>query len=188
VNLRFLGLFVILLSLGATAQQNPDRLELFGGYSYTGYPVYDTYSGPWERFGFNGWDASAAVKLVPHLAAEADFSGGHGTAFGTSGSLLTYMGGPRVFTNIGRTTVYGHILFGELSFNLGGGGSATTTSFAMAVGAGADIWFMRHIGARVIQAAWLRNANDGASRNGLGGNSAHNDFRISTGVVFRFGH
>jgi hypothetical protein len=188
MKVGFLELLVILLSLGAIAQQSPDRVQFFGGYSYTGYPVYDTYSGPWERFGFNGWDASAAVKLVPHLAAEADFSGGHSSVFGNSGTLLTYMGGPNVFANLGRTTAFSHILFGELSFNLGGGGSTTTTSFAMAVGAGADIWFMRHIGARVIQADWLRNANGGASRSGLGGNGAHNDFRISTGVVFRFGH
>ena len=52
---RFLlSLFVSLFSLAASAQQS-DRVEVFGGYSYTGYYVYERYSGPWTRFNFNGW-------------------------------------------------------------------------------------------------------------------------------------
>jgi hypothetical protein len=63
-------------SLNSSAQ-DAGRVEIFGGYTYTRYPVFNLYSGPWTRTGFNGWDASAAFKLAPHIGLEGDFSGAY---------------------------------------------------------------------------------------------------------------
>ena len=176
-------LFVFLLAVAANAQQ-PDRIEVFGGYSHTSYGIYARYSGPWESAPFNGWEASATVKLVPHLGAEADFAGGYSST--DHWSLRTYMGGPRLSTNVSRIDLYGHALFGALTFN----GSGTATSFAFALGGGADLWFNRHIGARLIQFDYLRNNNQAAVLGfepvNLAKTGPGNSYRIATGVVFRF--
>lgn len=179
-----LVLFVFLLPLSLTAQ-TPDRVEIFGGYSYSTFSIFDRYSGPWQRFGYNGFEASAAAKLVPHLAAELDFADGFGSPNGNSSTVRTIMGGPRIFKNFGNATVYGHFLVGNLTLNIGGSGSA----YAVAGGGGANIWVSRHIGARIIQFDYIHNGfipaavlGSGASTGGM------NNFRISTGVVFRFGN
>jgi hypothetical protein len=180
-----LVLFIFLLPLCASAQQN-DRVEAFGGYSYTGYSIYDLYSGPWERFGYNGWEAAAAVKLVPHLEAEGDFAGGSSSPYGHSSSMHTYMGGPRVSGSFGKVSVYVHLLFGELSLSVKDF-SPSTSSFVTAFGGGAEYWFSRYLGVRVIQADYLHNTNSAATQ-GIATSGGANQFRISTGVVFRFGH
>jgi hypothetical protein len=182
---RFLLLLcAVLLSLPVWAQGS-SRVEVFGGYSYTGYSVYDQYSGPWERFGYNGWAASAAVKLAPYVGVEANFTGGYGSPYGPSTSLRTYMGGPRISTDVGRVGIYGHLLFGGLTF-VDQRISLTATSFATAVGGGANYWFSRRIGVRVIDFDYLRNTNNAAGQ-GLATKGGGNHFRLSTGIVFRFG-
>ena len=180
-----LVLFAFLLPLYASAQD--DRVEISGGYSYTAYSIYELDSGPFNRFGYSGWDASAALKLLPHLQAEADFTGGYATPYaGDHSHLRTYMGGPRVFGNFGPVTVYGHLLFGGL--NLGYQTySFGQTSFATVLGGGVEYWFSRHIGVRAIQFDYLGNRNKAASQ-GVGITPPANHFRISTGVAFRFGH
>lgn len=116
----------------------PSRIEVFGGYAYTGYSVFDLYSGPWQRFGFSAWDASATVKLVPHIGAEFDFGGASGSNNSKNYDFKTYMAGPRISADFHHLTLYGHALFGSLTFN----GPASTAngngSFATALGGGAD--------------------------------------------------
>ena len=174
------------LSATSIAQEGGACFQVFGGYSYTGYAIYDTYSGPWRSFGYSGWEASGAAKLLPHVAAEADLAGGFASPNGRSSSLRTYMGGPRVSADFAKATVFGHVLFGGLSLNVTGF-SPRTTSFATAIGGGADFWFSRHLGARVIQADYLVNTNRAAAE-GLGVTGSHSHYRISAGVVLRFGH
>lgn len=172
----------VLFSVSAVAQ-NADRIEVFGGYSRTGYAIYGLYSGPWRTEGFNGWEASGAFRLLPHLAAEADFSGGDSPTFPYK--LQTYMGGPHVSATIGRFGVFGHFLVGGL--HLEGTTAPPATSFVYAFGGGADAWFTRYIGVRLVQIDYLRNANAAAAQALASASSGgHNDYRISTGVVVRF--
>ena len=178
-----LGFFI---SLSANAQQN-DRVEVFGGYAYTGYSVFALYSGPWQRDSFNGWEASAAFKLVPHLGAEVDFGGGYSSTNGHSDSLRTYLVGPRISADFHGVSIYGHALFGELIFSGASGYANGNGSFATTLGGGADYWISRHIGVRLIQADYLRNNNTAAAQSGTGGIGPGNNFRIATGAVFRFG-
>jgi len=179
-----LVLFVLLLPQFLRAQ-TPDSVELFGGYTRTTFSVYGRYSGPWTRFGYNGFEASAAFKLVPYLAAEADFANAFASPNGDSSTVRTFMAGPRIFANFGNATVYGHLLVGGLTFNISGSGS----SYVVAGGGGVNLWATRHIGVRLIQFDYLRNGFIRAAVLGSGaGNSAMNNYRFSTGVVFRFGH
>ena len=174
-----LSLLVALFSIHAAAQEN-SRVEVFGGYSLVGYSVFQRYSGPSTLNKYNGWDASVVGRVAPHVGLEADFGGGFSGAYGGGTSrIYSYMGGPRVFMDRGKARFYAHVLFGGMTFS--SPGYVSSTSFAMAVGGGADYWFSRHVGVQVLQADYIHNNN-----NVVG--PSHGDFRISTGVVFRFGH
>jgi hypothetical protein len=196
MRVRFLlVLFAFLFSAHAIAQDH-SRIQVFGGYSYIGYYYYPAYTGPWTRSSFNGWEASAAVRLVPHLGVEGDFGGSYGPCndgcgYAYKDSIRTYMGGPRVTAGIGKASFFGHVLFGELTYKVRykpATGvptfSSSDTTFAMAVGGGADFWFSRRIGARLVQVDYLRNNNSEPGYFAHPGQ--HANFRIATGVVFRF--
>jgi hypothetical protein len=171
--------------------QAPDRFELFGGYSYTRYAVYNLYSGPWTSYSFNGWEASASAKIVPHVELETDFAGGHsGSPQPSSGfNLRTYMGGIRYSAQGAKARFYVHGLLGGLYF-ANNYETPSSTSFAFALGGGAEYWFQRHFGARLCQIDYLYNTNSAAAQTAppSQSKSARGHFRLSTGVVFRFGH
>ncbi len=192
MKVRFLLLCAVLFSLYATAQ-NSDRIEVFGGYSHVGYYYYPAYTGPWTQASFNGWEASAAFKVVPHLSTEGDFGGLYGPAGNSCcprDRIQTYMGGPRVSAKLDKANFYAHVLFGGLRYRTtyGGQGVPLTvnadTTFAMAVGGGADLWVTRRFGARLVQVDYLRNNNRIPGYFAHPGQ--HANFRISTGAVFRF--
>ena len=172
---------VIALAVSAAAQQS-DRVELFGGYSRVSYPIGNLYSGPFPRAGFNGWEASAAARVTPHLSFEADFGGGSTSTYSTS--LKTYMGGPRFSADFNKIGIFGHVLFGALNVNRGFP-QDSATSFAVALGGGVNYWFGRHWGVRLGQVDYIRNTNSAASFQ-VAASQPSADFRISTGVAFRF--
>ena len=95
------------------------------------------------------------------------------------------MGGPRISSNIGRVTIFGHLLFDELSAS--GLAAQNATSFAVALGGGADFWVSRHIGLRAMQADYLDNRNTATTQSGNALSGPAGNFRIAAGVVFRFG-
>ncbi len=177
----------LLFSLNSSAQDS-SRVEVFGGYSYTSYPIFQIYSGPWTRTGFNGWDASAAFKLAPHVGLEGDFSGAYTSYSSASYSynLRTYMAGPRVAANYGKVDVYGHVLLGGLTFHSQLGGT-TGTSFAAALGGGVDCWLKPHFGIRPVQFDYLVNTNSAAQSGNNAPGQPRSSYRVVTGVVFRFG-
>ena len=167
----------MLLSLSARAQAS-DRVEVFGGYSHLNYYVYPAYTGPWTELGYNGFEISAAYHLVPHLAAEAEFSFENGPG---ANSIQTYMGGPRVSGGTKRASIFAHVLLGGLRQPYTG---AANTTFAAAIGGGFDYWIVRRVGVRFIQADYLRTSTNLGSYFAI--HSNHSNFRISTGVVLRF--
>jgi len=191
-----LVLYALLLSLHAVAQEHPTRVEVFGGYSFVGYYYYPAYTGPWTLSTFNGWETSATVRLIPHLAAEADFGGLYGAQSSNCpcprDRIRTYMGGPRVTANLSsKASLYSHVLFGGLTYRTSFGGVdgipllfSSDTSFAMAVGGGADLWVTRRFGARLFQFDYLRNNNTVPGYFAHPGQ--HANFRFATGAVFRF--
>jgi len=173
---KLLVAIFLLLSLSAKAQTS-DRVEVFAGYSHLNYYVYPAYTGPWTELGYNGLEVSAAYHLVPHLAAEADFSFENGPGH----SIQTYMGGARVSGGTKKASLFGHVLFGGLREPYTG---AANTTFAAAFGGGFDYWIGRRVGVRFIQADYLRTSTNLGSYFAI--HSNHANFRISTGVILRF--
>lgn len=148
------------------------------------YPVTDIYGSSWTRQGFNGGEASAAYRFGKYCAAEADFSGAAAST-SYSKSVKTYMGGPRFFTNFHRVGVFGHVLFGGLTFTRGFPADSGT-SFAFALGGGVNFWATRHIGVRLVQFDYLRNTNDVAGEDADARSQPSANYRVATGIAVRF--
>jgi opacity protein-like surface antigen len=194
--------FVCLTAFGASAQ----RAELFGGYSYmrAGYlPIQ-----PVGTVNLNGWDASIAYKPIRWIGLVADVGGTYGSARSlgplvgcpavlcsgpnnVSTSSYTVLFGPRLYVPIGRVTPFIHVMAGAVHVSNSGEttnaltsalGTLTDTSVATALGGGLDFRVIPGLAIRVAQLDYIRT---GLFSIPVLGNS-QNNFRFSTGVVFRF--
>ncbi|MGC2112312.1 MAG: outer membrane beta-barrel protein [Candidatus Korobacteraceae bacterium] len=164
-----------LAGLLASAQQSASKFDVFGGYSY----LNGSTSGLGDRFSLNGWNAQGTYNFTHWLGATADFGGYYGSPFSVSAHDYSYLFGPTVSLRTPHFTPYFHTLFGADTFNVSAlGGSISDTSFAMAVGGGVDIPVKGRLSIRAGQMDWLRSSHY---------NTSQNNFRVSTGVVFRFG-
>jgi hypothetical protein len=174
--------------------------NVFGGYSL----LHNNSNN------FNGWDAQGTFNFTPHIGATADFSGNSrqlagisflGFSAGTQQHLYNFLFGPTATAYFGKSSVFGHALFGEAHSSLSagvtvpilGGISAPVTSanaFAMAFGGGVDFGLSRHFAIRAAQLDYIRtsfNSTDALAA-GLSTNLGNhqNSFRYSGGVIFRF--
>ncbi|HLY92000.1 MAG TPA: hypothetical protein VKQ89_01965, partial [Candidatus Angelobacter sp.] len=110
--------------------------------------------------------------------------------------------GPTVTSYFGKSSVFGHALFGVAHSSLSAGASlpilgglsapiSSGNAFAMAFGGGLDFGLSRHFAIRAAQIDWVRtnfNSLDSLTSgltSGIG-SSNQNSFRFSTGVVWRF--
>ena len=177
-----LGVFLVLTCAAVNAQ---DRVQIFAGYSYARYSVYQIYSGPWTGYNFNGGLGSAAFRITPHVSAEGEIGGAYGSnTGGQSYNFLTFMGGPRISGRSQKITVYGHALFGAQRFTSNYSNGAR--SFAMVLGGGTDLWLRRSLGVRLAQVDILLNGNSAAAQQGATGAGVRANLRIATGITFRF--
>lgn len=186
---------IVLLVSSVYAQEVP-RVELFGGYSYLNL---DT-SGRTDRLNFNGFDTNVTFNVNRHLGVEVDFAGhfqspcDQGVAIQANNRCAewAYMAGPKVSFRKERLTPFAHVLFGGDTFsnsNSQGGEftfTASQTRWAMATGGGLDFIVSPRISVRVAQFDYFMT-----NHNLIIGNFVdpghQNHFRISTGVVFKFG-
>jgi hypothetical protein len=175
---RKITLLLAMLMLGSlfvAAQQDASRLDLFGGYSY----FNGSTSGFTNRFSLNGWNAQATYNFTRWLGATADFGGYYGSPLNLSAHDYTFLFGPTVNIRTPHATPFVHALFGVDRFHVAAlGGSINDTAFAMALGGGVDIPLKGMFSIRAGQVDWLRGSHF---------NNTQNNFRFSTGVVFRFG-
>jgi hypothetical protein len=119
-------------------------------------------------------------------------SGGTNFSFDVSGSVVTYLFGPRFSRRSDRVTVFGQALFGGA--HLGDITSSdpnicgTTTpcvvnagdprnAFSMSLGGGVDVRAANHVSIRLGQVEYLLTRFD------IDGRSTQNNFRYSVGVV-----
>jgi hypothetical protein len=182
------GLLLLLLSACAAFAQVPSG-NIFLGYSYLSADTVNS-SGPSS---LNGWEASLEGKVFPLVGVVADFSAGYGTyhrspvaifcpttgcpTFPTKEKVNTYLFGPRISFSVHNVRPFAEALMGAAHMDEPVGTvTRSDTSFATAVGGGADFKLLPIIGWRV-QADWL-------SRSFLG--SRRNDVRVSTGVIVHF--
>ena len=105
---------------GATAPFREDvtRAAFFGGYSY----------GRNAGNGFSGWEGQGTFNFTRNLGITADINSGSLSPFGFSAlgfsagtyqRLTSYLVGPTVTANLGRSSVFGHALFWRGPFQSG---------------------------------------------------------------------
>jgi opacity protein-like surface antigen len=178
-----LGL-VLLFGVTAFAQDNP-KADVFLGYSYVRVNP-GTISGV-PGFNLNGGSASVNYSGGHTFGVVGEFSGYHAGNIGgvpASGTLLTYMFGPRLTYHGGsRFSPFAHALFGGARVTGSAfGGTASANSFAVAIGGGVDAKIADHVAVRLGQFDYLLTRFDVSGT----GRTSQNNLRYSGGVVFRW--
>src|SRR5256885_10397303 len=140
------SLIFLLPAVVAAQEEAAPRATIFGGYSYL------RNSG---SSSFNGWEGQGTFNFSRHFGITADINGNYrtlasfsllpGVSITANQSVYNFLFGPTATTSFGRTSVFGHALFGQALSNLGGGislpiiggissGVTSATAFAMAFG------------------------------------------------------
>jgi opacity protein-like surface antigen len=199
------AVLMVLFALGLNGQaQDAPKVEVFTGYSFmsAGFP-FSTDPAAGNGSGvLNGWNFSAAVNANRWIGVVADFGGYYGsvtkgTTFKPANCVLctsdftatlhnmhTFTAGPQLSIRQDSVTVFAHALFGgahireDLGINISPPAtSISSTNFAFLVGGGADIALSQRFALR-IQPDYLKTEILGRKQN---------NFRVSAGLVFRFG-
>jgi hypothetical protein len=164
--------FFALFSLSAMAAEgDAPKAEFFGGYQYSHLEGSGSANG--FNFAFNG-------NFNQNLGITADF----GAAFTNQGGVdyknYTYTFGPvlSLRTNKAYTPFVHALIGGDHASASALGVSTTGNGFALMAGGGVDFNFSQHLAFRAAQADWMMV-------HGNGGTSGKN-YRISTGLVFRY--
>ncbi|MGH9592673.1 MAG: hypothetical protein ACRD5L_06250, partial [Bryobacteraceae bacterium] len=143
-----MGVLVVCLlcGLGAVAQDAP-KADAYLGYSY----LRSNYGNGISGYNQNGGVGQVAVYPSRWFGGVAEFSGfavGNINSLPASGSMYTYLFGPRIrATHTGPLHPYVQALFGgahissDLQTTLG---STTRNGFAMALGGGLDLSVLPH--------------------------------------------
>jgi peptidoglycan-associated lipoprotein len=170
----------------AAAAQDVAKAEI--ALTYT----WDHTNGPPQGcacFSLNGGSAVLAYGLTRSFSVVAEAgaaTNGNVHSTGKGITISDYLGGLR-YTPRGHAGVkpYGQLLLGtaHASGALAPSqiGAGSDTSFAMSAGGGVDFIVSRHFAIRALQADYLLTLLPN------GTNNRQNNFRLSTGLVFRFG-
>jgi hypothetical protein len=192
-----LALAAAFIFLGTVAQaQIPTAGNIFIGYSYSGGDAFIHAPGlgrASDNASLNGWEGSLEGKFLPWVGIVADLSehfGSHdvvacpGPPIGppcfnahVDAKRFTVLFGPRVSVSVGKFTPFAHALVGAGHVtDTATGLSNSDTSLATAIGGGLDYKLIKGI-------AWRVQGDELHTRFFGGG---QNNFRFSTGIVFRF--
>jgi hypothetical protein len=152
-------------------------VEVFGGYSHLSFSSSGLGFG--NRTEMNGWNVAITLPhLYKDLGITADASGDYATAL----EQFVYMIGPQYKWEFNRFRFVAHGLYGRAQTRLRQPGSTFTEPSdrqrALAFGGELDIPISDRISIRAVQADYLVTKAFGGNRN---------NFRISTGLIFRFG-
>jgi opacity protein-like surface antigen len=178
-----LAIFGVLVP-GLRAQETPNKVDVFVGYSYiNANPSTPSY----DSFHLNGGSVNVAYNFTNWLGAVADF-GGYADSnigrIGASSTVSSYLFGPRIsYRRSRRFTPFGQVLFGAARTNASA--FETTSSqnaFAMTVGGGLDYRLADHWKIRPAQVEYLLTR----FQENTSGNESQNNLRVSAGVVFSF--
>ncbi len=173
---------VLVCSFSAMAQSDDSKVDIFGGYSYVRFQF------PNQGLNANGGDGQITYNVSPVLGITGDFGAYHvsPTALGASGTVFTYMAGPKLTLRRDKFAPYVQAVFGGAWVGAGieGVGSSSFNAFAMALGGGVDYRFSQRLSFRLFQADYLLTRFSAAEIGGS--NNDQSNVRISTGVVFHF--
>lgn len=186
--------FVMLLlvaasALPARAQKFP-RSELFAGFSYSNFNL-GPQTAAFAPTGHNyyGFDMALSINPKSYLRLFLfDLGWQHGKSVFPEGiGNAQVLFGPQFVIRRSRMNAFAHTLFGLTNTHLGGCGfsspctvnHANSTNFALGFGGGVDLNWKRRLAVRLVQADYIPARLSG---------QWENNFRISTGVVFRFAY
>jgi opacity protein-like surface antigen len=168
------------------AQEEPSKVDLYGGYYYARFNVNASSVGgaPSETFNGNGGGVQLVYNPNHWLGVVGDMAG-YGATATTNGALVgggfTYLVGPRVNFRHGKVTPFAQTLLGGIWTTDGIGHSGSESNFAMTAGGGIDFKVSRHVSVRPIQAEYfMTKIPDGL-------NNRQNNLRIGAGIVLLVG-
>ena len=187
ISIAVVLLFVAVSAGRLWAQEQPSELEAYVGYYYTRFNINANAPGiaPSATYNGNGGGGQIEYNVNRWLGAVGDLGGFIATSSGNgafAGAGSTYLFGPRVNFRRGKVTPFAEILFGGIRTTDGiARQTGTEYNFAMTVGGGIDFKVSKHVSVRPVQVDYfLTKIPDGL-------NNRQNNFRLSAGVVFRFG-
>lgn len=154
---------ILMASSAAMAQGETPKAEIAGNYTYI------RFSG---GANCNGGGGSIAANLNSWFGVVGDFSG----CKVTGDNAFAYLFGPKIaYRSSGRATPYFQVLFGGMRLS---GGGFSSNAFAMTVGGGLDVKVSPQVAIRLAQGEYLMTRFGGVRQN---------NFRLESGIVFRFG-
>lgn len=166
------------------------RYEIAGMYYYVNASPGD----PFSSFGNQGGGASFTYNASKWLGLTGELSGYDfkrnefpftGTNTSVNGSMLTYLFGPRLnWRKFDYFVPFAHFLLGGARSGLEMNGTGNQSAFAASAGGGVDMVITKSVAWRVAQLEYLMTNFSGPA---LGGNGRQDDFRVGSGLVFRFG-
>jgi len=185
-----LALVVIAMLPGLSFSQSPaaqDAPLMEAGIDYN-YVRTNAPPGGCGCISMNGGDGWLAYNFTRSFAAVAQFGVQHASNIGGAADLTftSYLFGPRYSRRVtSRVVPFGQVLFGGAhaggSFAPGSSGIAgSSNAFAMTAGGGVDVEVRRDLAIRPAEVDYFLTRFDNAV------NDHQNNFRFSTGVVFRF--
>jgi len=192
----FLAGTCLLAAVTCWAQQSSSNGKVSTDLGIT-YDAERAQLAPGNRgcFWLQGGGVDGAVTFWKGFGIAATFTGDHASNVtpGVDINKISFMGGPRytytVWSAPGerpRFQIYAQGLFGGVHafdgvFPVTSGTVPTADSLAIQAGAGFSIFLTRHIGARVLEASYVRTELPN------NGNNTQNDLRLGAGLVYHFG-
>lgn len=185
-----LAAVLLLVSMGAApsvrAQEEPPKLELYGGYGFVRFNINTNVSGqaPSQTFNGSGGGGELVFNANNWFGVLGDVSGYWATNTANTtdhGAAIPYLFGPRINIRHGKVTPFVQVLLGGVVSSSGIQQAGWQSHFAMAAGGGIDVRVSRHFSIRPVQAEYfMTKIPDGLS-------NRQNNFRLGAGIVFRFG-
>lgn len=173
---------MLLLFAGlSVAQESVPAFDVFGGYSY--------FNPDGSGLNGHGWEGAGTLNLNDWFGVTADFSGHYASEeisiinSSVDTTTYTYLFGPTLSHRTPKFTPFAHFLFGGARVKasttiFGASVSTTDTAFAGAFGGGVDWHAGQNWSIRVGQFDYLMTRF---------ASNTQNNFRISAGLVYRFG-
>lgn len=200
---RVVSFFALTLFLAGMAYaQETSKFQVTADYSY--FRLNPSLPSVWSTQNLNGGGGDVTYFFFDHLGVKADLQGYASTTQCpaassaltncVSSNLLTYMFGPVAKYRVGRFEPFAEVLFGGAHSNfyvnacnsntvLCGGTTPASTAFALAVGGGIDFPLTHRFSIRLFDADYVRT---GFGNNFILGNSTQSNFRVQTGLQYRF--
>jgi opacity protein-like surface antigen len=191
-----LGL-TLLCSFTAKAQEDFSKLDLSAGYSYLRFQF------PVAGFNANGGSGQVTYNVNSLIGITGDFGGYHvgQTNFNGSGTIFTYLFGPKLTLRRGNWSPFVQGLFGGAWLGAGiaevcdvarvrrqGGGcegfNTSDNAFSLAFGGGLDYKASSRISIRLFDVDYLLTRFNAAQIGGT--NNDQSNVRVTAGVVLHF--